>query len=1630
MSVDENGIITLDVGAVKAPEEIVKTKSPQLQQPITPPNKEQQQLNPNYNQDLAALQSIFQKDREQGRRPQYKIDESELKSRQDSDTIGKSLMTAAREVIPGVRELQDGRPVFTSFAFEDNKEFDKTSPEALEIIQELGIEHNNEALNTNSFEELVNMRNQIRSAEKDIKYMSDTHGFTGSMGLYMAASLVDPSSYLGYTLAGKMYNFAKVADKISKMNKAGRAASYAAAPIAIEGASEYYIQSHGAREYESVGATMLFAGTLGGGGSLFTDILKTAKSERTEKAFEALTTGGVTLRSDSKSARENLDALFNEDNLAPYRSKLIDAIPSIFKQFKNSSTFQAWERGGSIAALAHRFDTLPGMSAPKGAVFGKDDDLIYKPDLREGRTAMDVKYEMLENFVQLEYARLQSYKKYSDKAIKDGGVPITKAEYAEASHMQVSELYNTYRSKKLAVIDDIKKEYDVQDDLAAVVDRELEKDIFYKELETDELKVEYRDSMIDAEINNLAAERMKDLPEYKNSASPEYKEMVDALGTYYEATKQAMIKAGMPHARTMDSRFYQPIMYKKDEFINDPKGAEAAIEKAIRESEDFKRSLADAEFNLEKAKREAKKNKKITEEQQKENEIFIQNQDIKLAKLRGIREGIEDVLKDITISPIDKAIYLERLVSMSGDVVTNSLARTFRTKNDVSGKYQLVERYISTSGRTGYKLNGRYWYMEGGEKKIYSEKWYNQQLAKAEPISNVDLVAMQKRYAEGKIYLGYEEARIKVREILKSSPQATELMKLTDTKIEDIIGGGDRAIYDEGGILKGYYERGAYSGTSKEIGGYARDLNEEVLIHELFHNLTVELKSNPKIAKQIDSIKKELNNRYDDFIEIYQKQNPDATIADLDHVRDRFDYMVDYRYDELFSVGLSEPKIAKVLTEMKTGIKIGGKQQSFMDKIFDMIIKSLGFKSMKDVPKDSIFYQSMKIVKNNMKKKKLPAAEKKLRSKYADAERKLRDLTIRMEEVEDELSNIFAIHADEPNPNIIKELSAPANKLKESLQKEIDKAANDSKLAVENLVNYHKKKEKDILNETKAYQNKIIEEAKKTIVEETEAVQAARLALHNTKNKPKLQARSTVEAVTDAKTTEQLGFSDIASTMKKRSLNINTTVPEVRKYMNTNEADMNNIYHYSVSGRSAVQHATGFQNPKDFRRYLEDNSGLNKDEIEIATDMFELTLGTKQIPTDPKSKLESMVRFAKNANYLTMGGQFASYGLSEIGAGVYATGFRYLRHLIPALDTTIKMYSGAELSKVESDLVRLAEAGEIYQHNSTAKYGDYNDISSTFNSSINKGMDKLSRFMFRFSGLEGISTITKTALPLSFLERIIKQAGDGKSHYDLMRWGISAEDMLNVAKAPVIRNERGIIVDFNFDAWEKGLKDRFQLATTRMSRDGILRADAVRIPTWVNDGGRNPLFKLAGQFMSFSFMAHERLLLRGFSEEKAMAIIGAVISSTIIGLTGLAGEQLAMKLGLMEEEDMKYNINTEEGRLNLGKYMAMRGSFSGLPQTMAEAFANLNENNGGDRFLAQEGGPTVGRVINIGAAAKDFAWEGKVGTRAQVHMIKSSIPFNNMIGLDNMNKHLFNEWYNEKKKRDFDKNEGFRGLGR
>ena len=105
---------------------------------------------------------------------QWRRDETELKTRQQASTLGESLHTIIRTFIPFWRELEDGRPLYPSYAF-DEKKVDYSDAEVQEVIRDIGYEHNKEALMKGSFEELVNMRDRLDAARKDALYMKENY---------------------------------------------------------------------------------------------------------------------------------------------------------------------------------------------------------------------------------------------------------------------------------------------------------------------------------------------------------------------------------------------------------------------------------------------------------------------------------------------------------------------------------------------------------------------------------------------------------------------------------------------------------------------------------------------------------------------------------------------------------------------------------------------------------------------------------------------------------------------------------------------------------------------------------------------------------------------------------------------------------------------------------------------------------------------------------------------------------------------------------------------------------------------------------------------------------------------------------------------------------------------------------------------------------------------------------------------------------------------------------------------------------------------------------------------------------------------------------------------------------------
>ena len=1550
-------------------------------------------------------------------------------------TFGESLHTAMREVIPAFRELEDGRPLLTSFAFEDDPEYDINAPEVKKIFKEVGHEYYGDLREAKSLDELINTRDQILAAKHDIEYMENNHGFFGSMGLYALASVFDPASYVGYGLFSKAMKMSKA---MSRMGTAQKAATVGGFSSVFEGSSEYYIQSHGARQYESVAMTALAAGVLAGGGTMFLTTMRDNHTAKRQQAFEALGSQQMTLKDNPVQAREHLETLYKEENwIAPYRSKIVEFFPTWMKDAFHSPSQKLYESGGLASKIGMLFDTPAGLSAEKGAIFGKDDNKIYLGSKRNNRTAQDVKEEMLEELTVLEYKRQQSYKNYKDMMDEVGEKPMTKEEYYTETHNVIVKEFEFYRSMKLEEINKIKSSQGLggeiggeMDEIVEKVAKDLETDEQYKALETEEERLEYRNKMVDGEVDLLAAQRVQENPDYYKFINEEYRFDVDANNEYYKNIKEHMIAAGVPFSKYYDPHMYQPVIYNKDAILRDPEGAVRAIEKAITEGAEYKEQLLAALEELKKATDSAAKTSKEQVIMQKQAENDFNLLAAKIEEIEKLEQNMKAIMEDYSLSPYSRAKELTRMIGFMEGLTDNSLTRAIKTVDGkiyvkqlgLDGKYRVYDAELGWVAEYIDVEQFDKLVKEGNFEQLSREEFAEHFNRKREP--NVDLDQVRKTLAE--------------------TDSVKELMTVTGTTLDDIVGA----------------ERGGFSSQEKELGlTNITSSDAQVVTHELLHNLTKELRANKEALENTFALQREIRSKREDILAALREEGVDTTQNVSKNIPEsweaRFDYMTNETFDELYAVALSRPEFARALNKVKSDVVIKGKRVSLLNKLIRTLLDALGIEKLDN---KSILGQIVKNVKSNATiKPKVGKVEMKLRGKFAELQYKTRRLEEELNEVSELAEKSTILHEQimdeaarkhggiEFKESMIDKEMKRAYEIRKSeaehyeaelkkLSKKLDEQYALADEAAMELYAYHKNKKQEATDKLLAAKEKLKKEISELTDRRKKEVASAKTKVMNIQKNVHKRAKEAVKNISKSDMLTELGLSDgmskeTGSRMKRRKLNIDASIKEIQPYIVNNSQDLTHLYHYGVSGRTAVQHATGFQSTTEFKRYLEDNFGdkLKPEQVKWLEESHALMKGTKQIPSEENLKFHHAASAIKSANYISMGGQFATYGLSEIGAGVYGTGLRYLKELIPALGNMAKMYAGKKLDGHELDLIRLTDAGEIYMNNAANRFGQAVDITDNFNKAAKFGT-KASRIMFRISGLEGITVLTKSALPNAFLERIISQAASPRVYYDLVRWGINPEDMVAIANQPVKRDKKtGRIVDFNFSKWDPEIADKFQLATSRMAMDTIIKPASMRIPVWLQSGESGFLVKLAGQFMSYGFMAHERLMLRGLSEERAMAITGMMISMGVLAAINMASEQVAISLGMLDKKDRKYDISTEDGLANLGKVVGFRNSFVGLPHFAAEIYNDLFAYNGGVRAAGKLGGVTVGRALNIREAAAQYLGDGKVGTAQQSHVLKTLFPYNNMVGIDMFTKHIAKDWYNESKERNFYQDTGYQG---
>ena len=472
---------------------------------------------------------------------------------------------------------------------------------------------------------------------------------------------------------------------------------------------------------------------------------------------------------------------------------------------------------------------------------------------------------------------------------------------------------------------------------------------------------------------------------------------------------------------------------------------------------------------------------------------------------------------------------------------------------------------------------------------------------------------------------------------------------------------------------------------------------------------------------------------------------------------------------------------------------------------------------------------------------------------------------------------------------------------------------------------------------------------------------------------------------------------------KSRVLKYDHSTEGLEQYLHNGLAKSHQDYNFAMRGRLSTNGVLGIQNKQELEQILAEMHIGGSDSKQIM-DIYDMATETRAIDPKKGNLANTVARGIQKVNYLALGGMFAVNGAGEFGAGVMAGGWRYAVATQDAFDMTKRLYKHQDIGTMGTDILHMGIAGDIAEGSAMLKYADIDNINSTWfgDELLSKGSQK----MFRMSGLEGITTLTRVAVPASFLGRIIKQLkADPSMTKELARLGFTPEDLLKLREVPVKMNKFGVIQDFNFGAWgDADMVKRVKSSLAQIANDSVLEASSLNLPSFMT--AHNPAFNLMTQFMSFSVMSTERLLVRGIDENLARTFVGALTSFLIVGNIHSLREDLEVATGLREESKRRFDITTEEGFMNIAKKNGYAGII-GMVADLGDALMKTGQYRAGEEVTRSTGGLLASRVSQM----KTLFDTGFDPTDPKTQKVGASImPFYTLLGANSFINHLLDSY--------------------
>lgn len=504
-------------------------------------------------------------------------------------------------------------------------------------------------------------------------------------------------------------------------------------------------------------------------------------------------------------------------------------------------------------------------------------------------------------------------------------------------------------------------------------------------------------------------------------------------------------------------------------------------------------------------------------------------------------------------------------------------------------------------------------------------------------------------------------------------------------------------------------------------------------------------------------------------------------------------------------------------------------------------------------------------------------------------------------------------------------------------------------------------------------------------------------------------AEAVIKKIQSATVHSEMDYTDMKDIMagtspfKARKLKIHE--PTANDLLVNDITNLTEFYNYKTAPKIALKRHLGIDSKQDIQaieKAIEEEGrklGQNHEQIAKDLDDFRAVLdsvnGTRELAKNPNAIGQRASRMFTKFNYVTFGGMFAVNTLAELGTVTSVNGIKAFKQLVPAMSEAMKMYRKQPLKSTTNELLGMGLLESIYRSNKVNRY-DSVDMMNT-KGTTESLLDKGSNFMSNASGLNFVTTALEIMTGSSTLNDLLEMAGKGKltrtEQKRLARLGLDANDLNNLRKTNKAEfDSNGYLLNYNFEKWtDQELVAKIRNGIQESIKNGVLQADATTLPKFATNP--NAFNRVILQFLRFPIGAHERILLKGLDEFNARQATGFLMSAGLMAFVFTMREEAMIQAGFIDERDRKYDLETEEGMMNLGSAISTKIPFFGISQPVAEGvakMAGLSPTYGKDTLTGLTG--TLGRTEDVFNLIKDVQ-DGELNNQSQ-RAIKYLIPFN------------------------------------